>query len=222
MEKAQEILFHLDELYSDNASEERVLLACEKNPIRYQAWVDAFKDYDLSDVLQAIDNYWEFKNSKTKPNVAQIKAILNAHKTEKEVAATTPAAPVSDCDGIMLHVKAIQEGRCRHNMPTYKAAVNYILEDLLCRELPVEEWQHMTKAKRYAVAMEKGLFNGFDDILCQICRERTGKDYEFVSENQAKAAKQQSAAQLPINDNRHGEGFVNAGSVLISHYRQGA
>lgn len=188
--------------------------------IDVEVWTEILEGYSQTDILEALKAYRKNVPYNNAPTPAAFRPFL--HHEKEVAAATTPAAPVSDCDGIMLHVKAIQEGRCRHNMPTYKAAVNYILEDLLCRELPVEEWQHMSKAKRYAVAMEKGLFNDFEDILCKVCRERTGKDYEFVSENQAKAAKQQSAVKMPINDNRHGEGFVNAGSVLISHYRQGA
>lgn len=182
MEKAQEILFHIEELYTENPSEEKIIQACEKNQTRYQAWVDAFNGYDLSDVLSAIDNFWEFKNSKTKPNVAQIKAILNAHKTEKttetregEFNALSPAIQRMESD--------IESGNCHHLLPVYEEAVKYILTDKLIDLVGVSEWRNMDYSKRYQTAKNNGLFDDFDMTLRGVCLKNYGKEEQFQSEN---------------------------------------
>lgn len=183
MEKAQEILFHIDELYTENPSDEKIIRACEKNPTRYQAWVDAFKDYDMSDVLLAIDNFWEFKNSKTKPNVAQIKAILNSHKAEKmsesregEFKAVSPA--------IQLMQDDIKSGNCKHLLPVYEMAVKYVMTDKLVEFIGASEYANLSYGQKYQTALKNGLFDGFESTLKKVCFEKYGKETQFQSENE--------------------------------------
>ena len=47
-----------------------------------QAWRDAFNNYNLNDVLSAIDEFWNFKSSKSKPSVHKIRAILVSKKVD--------------------------------------------------------------------------------------------------------------------------------------------
>lgn len=82
MEKALEILYHIEELYTENPDREKLNRLAEQNPERVQAWTDAFAEYDLSDVLMAIDDFWQYKSSKSKPSVAQIKAVLTTKQVE--------------------------------------------------------------------------------------------------------------------------------------------
>lgn len=206
MEKAQEILFHIEELYTENPSEEKIIQACEKNPTRYQAWVDAFNGYDLSDVLSAIDNFWEFKNSKTKPNVAQIKAILNAHKTEKttetregELKALSPAIQRMESD--------IESGNCHHLLRVYEEAVKYILTDKLIEAIGASEYGKLSYDQKYQTAVKNGLFNDFDTTLKTVCFMLNGKEEQFQSENDLINA---GGARFDLND--------KIGS-LASHWR---
>lgn len=182
MEKAQEILYHIDELYTQKPSEEAVLRHCEENPTRYQAWVDAFKDYDLSDVLEAIDSFWEYKNSKSKPNVAQIKAILNAHKTEKADLASNDPEMNYFAPAELLMSRDIELKRNRHSLTVYKLAVDYITQDLLLEMIPNSEWRKMDFSQRVALAKKKGLFNRFDEALVYVCKLNYGKEYQYESE----------------------------------------
>lgn len=190
MEKAQEILFHLDELYTENPSEEKVIRQCEENPVRYQAWVDAFKDYDLSDVLMAIDEYWEFKNSKTKPSVAQIKAKLNARNVEK-VKDVSTSADIAKGDFAWERMNAdIEAGSCRNNLYVYRDAERIVLNDWLAREIPASVWCKMSYASKLEQATEKGLLGNFDEALRQAAQKRFGKDYEFQSANDIASLKE--------------------------------
>lgn len=209
MEKAQEILFHLDELYSDNASEERVLMACDKNPTRYQAWVEAFKDYDLSDVLTAIDEYWEYKNNKTKPSVAQIKAKLNARNVEK-LAQQTTVTEASCGDWAWEQMNHdIETGDCKSNLYMYRRAEDLIINGWLPKEMPVSEWSAMSRTRRVEQAKAKGLFANYTEALAQVCRERFGRDYEFLSANQQQAVQKGSGVPL----------YTSGDKILAAHWK---
>lgn len=211
MEKAQEILYHIDELYTENPSEEKIIRACEANPTRYQAWVDAFKDYDLPDVLQAIDEYWEFKSSKTKPSVAQIKAKLNARNVEKlhEVPENTQAAK-GDFAWERMN-SDIEEGSCRNNLYVYRDAERIVLNDWLAREIPASVWCKMSYASKLQQAKDKGLLNNFDEALRQAAQARFKRDYEFHSANDIANTNNKAAA----NEDYNGD-IVN---YLGSHWR---
>ena len=209
MEKAQEILFHMDELYTENPSEEKIIRQCQENPVRYQAWVDAFKDYDLSDVLQAIDEYWEFKNSKTKPSVAQIKAKLNARNTEKvrEIAETTAQAAKGDYAWERMN-SDFEAGSCRNNLYVYRDAEQIVLNDWLAREIPASIWCKMSYASKLQQAQEKGLLGNFDEALRQAAQKRFKRDYEFQSANDLENAKEHASYY-----------YSQAAQSLASHWR---
>lgn len=208
MEKAQEILYHIDELYTESPSEEKIVSQSLKNPVHYQAWVDAFKDYDLSDVLEAIDYFWEYKSSKSKPNVAQIKAILNAHKTEKT--ASTSDTPEFNCyaPAESLMTRDIELKRNRHLLTVYKLAVDYVTQDLLLEVIPNSEWRKMDFSQRVALAKKKGLFDRFDEVLVYVCKLNYGKEYQYESEQMLENAKARS-----------GSTFEDGVNLLASQWR---
>ena len=186
MENAQEILFHIDELYTENPSEEKIIRACQENPVRYQAWVDAFKDYDLSDVLMAIDEYWEFKNSKTKPSVAQIKAKLNDRNAEKIVETLSPAE-LAKGDFAWERMNAdIEAGNCRNNLYVYTDAVRFVVNEWMAEYMPVDVIHSMGYVSKMQKANEFNLFADFDEALRQAAQKRFNKDYEFESANDQK------------------------------------
>ena len=212
MEKAQEILKHIDELYCLKVDLQKIENMPETNPTQYQAWVDAFKDYDLSDVLQAIDNYWEFKNSKTKPNVAQIKATLEQHKVNKlsQEVIQVPQAKCIDFAWERMNAD-IEAGSCRNNLYVYRDAERIVLEDWLMRELPIEVWRKMSYASRVKVATEKGLFGDFDEALRMAAQKRFNRDYEYPSANDLENLRQQKSK------NSSGNGAVNSVQKTVNY-----
>lgn len=233
MEKALEILQHMEKLYAKDYNENYAAELSDKNPDMVSAWAEAFRAYDLVDVLAAIDDFWQFKNSKSRPNVAQITAILTAKKvdtTDNSVAGmrarilkcadelgdkwgreardkylklarqqwpdvnlsghewTEPEIPAAEKNAAGGYAEAymrrdIKPNRCRHLLPVYQATVRYIAEDLLLREIPVEQWRRLTFAQRCEIAIKKGLFNDFDNLLTAVCRRDWGKDYQFDAES---------------------------------------
>lgn len=96
----------------------------------------------------------------------------------------------------------IKLNRCQHLLPEYQAAVRYIAEDMLSQEIPASEWQKMSFSERCAMAMKRGLFNQFDDVLVLVCRQRQGKDFQFEANKMIR----------PFNANQ-------AVNYLGAHYR---
>lgn len=76
MKQAIEILRHIEELYHGDTTDEEMRIFAEQNSVRVEAWEKAFEGFYLRDVLDAIDVHY-VKKSRTRPNIAQIKAIMN-------------------------------------------------------------------------------------------------------------------------------------------------
>ena len=212
MDKAQQILFHLDELYAEEAKEEKILRACEINPAKYGAWRDAFDEYDLSDVLFAIDEFWQYKSNKTRPNVAQIRAILNAKKAEKvkKAEATAPVKELPTPENLMA--QDISTGDCRNNLYVYREAFDICLNQFLPEVIPADVAEHAFYPRNVQLAVENGVFGRFDEAMLMAAQRRFGRDYEFPSANDLEAMKK----------NGHYKGSANITELaasLASHWR---
>lgn len=101
---------------------------------------------------------------------------------------TEPEIPAAEKNAAGGYAEAymrwdIKLNRCRHLLPVYQATVRYIAEDLLLREIPAEQWRRLTFAQRCEIAMKKGLFNDFDNLLTAVCRRDWGKDYQYDAES---------------------------------------
>lgn len=214
MEKAQEIIYHIDELYSEKPSQFKVEQMSKTNPVRYQAWVDAFKNYDLSDVLNAVDEYWQFKNSKTKPNVTQILAILNARNTEKVKETVQTVAEAAKCgDFAWERMNAdIEAGCCRNNLYVYRDAERIVLNEWLVEYLPLEVVRKMSYGAKVKQAMEKGLFNNFDDAMKQAAQARFGREFEFLCADDLENQQRNDTAKIQPQV---------IGKTLAAHWKMG-
>ena len=212
MEKAQEILKHIDELYCIKVDLKKIENMPETNPTMYEMWSDAFKDYDLPDVLTAIDNFWEFKSSKTKPNVAQIKAILTSHKAEKlrQAAESAPKKELPSPENLMA--QDVDAGCCRNNLYVYREAYDICLDKFLREVVPDDVVDHAFWPRNVQLAVENGVFGRFDEAMLIAAQRRFGRDYEFPSANDLEAMK----------NNGHYKGSANITELaasLASHWR---
>lgn len=110
---------------------------------------------------------------------------LSGHDwTEPEIPSAEKNAAGGYAEAYMR--RDIKLNRCRHLLPVYQATVRYIAEDLLLREIPAEQWRRLTFAQRCELAMKKGLFNDFDNLLTAVCRRDWGKDVQFDAESQTR------------------------------------
>ena len=169
MENTQKILKHLFDLYNDTeCSETDILNWCKKNTERFNAWEKAFKDIELETVFHAIDNYWRYKSNKTQPTIAKLLAMIETKDNNKPqpFKIIQYYNPAND-----FMMRDIALGHCKHLMRDYQRAVEYIIDDLLCREMPVSEWAKLDYSDKVKQAQEKGLFNEFDEVLEMICNK---------------------------------------------------
>lgn len=186
MEKELEILKHINELYVGDTTDEEIIRFAERNPEKLAAWDAAFKAYDLSDVLTAIDEYWNFKNNKTSPRVAQILAILNS-KREVEKDSFSVDAQASRFDesnwwywvGIDLARALMIRGGNKNLRFWYKKAVDAILAERVDRLPEARFWDYGRKVKE---CFERGFFDDVDEIAENIRqREIFGKENAMPS-----------------------------------------
>lgn len=190
MEKELEILKHINELYVGDTTDEEIIRFAEKNTEKVAAWKAAFAEYDLSDVLQAVDEYWNFKNNKTSPRVAQILAILNSKK-EVEKDSFSVDAQASRFDesnwrywvGIDLARALMIRGGNKNLRFWYKKAVDAILAERVDRLPEARFWDYDRKVKE---CFELGFFDDVDEVAENIRqREAFGKNTAPVSTMEA-------------------------------------
>lgn len=186
MEKELEILKHINELYVGDTTDEEIIRFAEKNTEKVAAWKAAFVKYDLVDVLQAVDEYWNFKNNKTSPRVAQILAILNSKK-EVEKDSFSVDAQASRFDescwrywvGIDLARALMIRAGNKNLRFWYQKAVDAILAERVDRLPEARFWDYGRKVKE---CFERGFFDDVDEIAENIRqREIFGKENAMPS-----------------------------------------
>lgn len=186
MEKELEILKHINELYVGDTTDEEIIRFAEKNTEKVAAWKAAFAKYDLADVLQVVDEYWNFKNNKTSPRVAQILAILNSKK-EVEKDSFSVDAQASRFDesnwrywvGIDLARALMIRGGNKNLRFWYQKAVDAILAERVDRLPEARFWDYGRKVKE---CFERGFFDDVDEVAENIRqREIFGKENAMPS-----------------------------------------
>lgn len=186
MEKELEILKHINELYVGDTTDEEIIRFAEKNTEKVAAWKAAFAKYDLADVLQVVDEYWNFKNNKTSPRVAQILAILNS-KREVEKDSFSVDAQASRFDesnwrywvGIDLARALMIRGGNKNLRFWYKKAVDAILAERVDRLPEARFWDYGRKVKE---CFERGFFDDVDEVAENIRqREIFGKENAMLA-----------------------------------------
>ena len=203
MEKELEILKHINELYVGDTTDEEIIRFAEKNTEKVAAWKAAFVKYDLVDVLQAVDEYWNFKNNKTSPRVAQILAILNSKK-EVEKDSFSVDAQASRFDesnwrywvGIDLARALMIRGGNKNLRFWCKKAVDAILAERVDRLPEARFWDYGRKVKE---CFELGFFDDVDEIAENI------RQHEIFGKENA----------MPVS-------VTESGNWLASHWKAGA
>ena len=137
-------------------------------------------------MLTAIDEYWNFKNNKTSPRVAQILAILNSKK-EVEKDSFSVDAQASRFDesnwrywvGIDLARALMIRGGNKNLRFWCKKAVDAILAERVDRLPEARFWDYDRKVKE---CFDRGFFDDIDEIAENIRqREIFGKENAMLA-----------------------------------------
>lgn len=161
--KELEILRTIEELYHGDTTEQEMLDFAEKNQAKIQAWKEAFNDYDLYDITKAINHFYVKKSSKTRPNIAQITAILQENNAQRET--TTDVEKVEPSIGLKYQIEDRETGNMHWFVHDY-----FTVEKLIRKGVYqfVYNYQHPTKDE-------------FDRCMEMWCEETTGHKYRFYS-----------------------------------------
>lgn len=173
--------------------------------LEIEIWSEILEGYSQTTILNALKDYRKSVAYNTPPVPAEFKKYLAS--TEGGAVFTGDTAKfVAPAEQLMQ--SDIEMKRCRHFLPVYKQAVDYILSDLLLVEIPVPEWRKMNFDSRYITAKNKGLFSRFDEALVYVCRRDYDKDYQFDSE-----------AMIESQNINRAFNLKGAAGLLGSHYR---
>lgn len=145
-------------------------------------WIGVLEGYSQTEILDAFKNYRKnvaYNQAPTPGDFKKFLAMVTENKNIAEVA-THELKLIAPAEQLMQ--RDIAAKCCRHLLPVYKRAVDYVLGEMLLKEVPASEWRKMSVATRYRQAMDKGLFGRFSEVLVFICRRDYGKDYQFESE----------------------------------------
>lgn len=153
------------------------------NPAEFRKFLEAIKSTDRANMRQRIEKCAAEIEDKfgVKARNRYIRGLIDAYGVELKPETEENKKTEIPNPAVMFMQRDIALGKCRHLLPMYQRAVNYILTDLLSREVPTSVWQNMDFSARYSAAMKKGLFNKFDELLAQICKSLTGREYQFQS-----------------------------------------
>lgn len=151
--------------------------------IDIDCWLEVLEGYSQTEILDALKAYRKNCEYNNAPIPGTFKKYLH-HKDEQETK-TTDAEPVAKCGDFAWERmnSDIEAGSCRNNLYVYRAAERIILTDWLVKEIPADTWQRLSYKSRVQVAMDKGLFDNFDEALRIAAQTRFGRNFEFLSEN---------------------------------------
>lgn len=154
-------------------------------PAEFRKFLEAIKSNDRANMRQRIEKCADEIEDKfgVKARNRYIRGLIDSYGVELKPETEEKKKSEIPNPAVMFMQRDIALGKCRHLLPMYQRAVNYILTDLLSREVPASVWQNMDFGARYSAAMKKGLFNKFDELLVQICKGLTGREYQFQSKN---------------------------------------
>lgn len=177
LDKELEILKLIEELYHGDTTEQDMLDFAMKNQTKVQAWKEAFNEYSLYDVTKAINHFYMKKSSKTRPNIAQLRAILSESGAAREITPTNEKAEL----GFGLKFQQIdkENGDMHWFVPDYVEVERLIRKDV---------WGFVYNIKNPTI-------DEFHRCIEEWCKETTGHKYRFYSDNDiSKMSEEQKSA----------------------------
>jgi len=165
LDKELEILRLIEELYHGDTTEQEMYDFASKNQVKVQAWKEAFEDYPLFEVTKAINHFYMKKSSKTRPNIAQIRAILQESNATRETAYQKETYDLGF--GLKFQQMDKENGDMHWFVPDYQKVENLISMDY---------WGWVSNIKNPS-------YDDFHRCMEEWCLETTGHKYRFYSDN---------------------------------------
>lgn len=181
--------------------------------IDIDCWLEVLEGYSQTEILDALKAYRKNCEYNSAPIPGTFKKYL--HHKENPETQTTESMPTAKCgDFAWERMNAdIEAGCCRNNLYVYRDAERIVLNEWLVEYLPLEVVRKMSYGAKVKQAMEKGLFNNFDDAMKQAAQARFGREFEFLSANDYENQKNRTGGYYAAN---------NTVNTLAAHWKVGA
>lgn len=170
IDKELEILKLIEALYGKERTDEEMLTLARTNPTKIQAWKDAFEEYPLFEVTKAINHFYMRKSSKTRPNIAQITAILQDTGATKDTEYVHHEIP-RQTFGMEFADLDAKEGNMNWLVPEYKEVERLILADYY----------------PFVQNIYNPTYDEFRECMKRHSMSVRGKEYQFLSSNEVKS-----------------------------------
>jgi len=165
LSKELEILKQIEELYHGDISEEDFINECLGKEKKIEAWREAFAEYPLYEVSKAINHFYVKKSSKTRPNIAQLTAILQENNAVRETSYQRETFDLGF--GLKFQQMDKENGDMHWFVPDYQKVENLISMDY---------WGWVSNIKNPS-------YDDFHRCMEEWCLETTGHKYRFYSDN---------------------------------------
>lgn len=181
--------------------------------IDIDCWLEVLEGYSQTEILDALKAYRKNCEYNSAPIPGTFKKYLH-HKSEPETQ-TTESMPTAKCgDFAWERMNAdIEAGCCRNNLYVYRDAERIVLNEWLVEYLPLEVVRKMSYGAKVKQAMEKGLFNNFDDAMKQAAQARFGRKFEFLCADDLENQQRNDTAKIQPQV---------IGKTLAAHWKMGA
>lgn len=175
--------------------------------IDVSVWVDILDGYSQTEILEGLKNYRKNVPYNVAPLPAKFKEYLPERKSKAVAEQEKRELPSPE----KFMADDIKTGDCRNNLYVYRDAFEICLHEFLPQVIPADIAEHSYYPKDVQLAVENGVFFRFGEAMLMAAQRRFGRDYEFSSENDLKAQKQNSAAHTMT-----GQDAVN---IISAHWR---
>jgi hypothetical protein len=175
--------------------------------IDVSVWVDILDGYSQTEILEGLKNYRKNVPYNVAPLPAKFKEYLPERKSKAVAEQEKRELPSPE----KFMADDIKTGDCRNNLYVYRDAFEICLHEFLPQVIPADIAEHSYYPKDVQLAVENGVFFRFGEAMHMAAQRRFRRDYEFSSENDLKAQKQNSAAHTMT-----GKDAVN---IISAHWR---
>ena len=148
MADTKRVLQHIAELYAKPRANQDIDDAIremeEKLNARFAEYDKAFSDKMTVDLLKAVDDYWRFKNDKTRPTLAQILSMENADTTKKDREYGENESPFGSRRRVLICMRSLfddfglEAAQVYHNALTYKYGLPFPKDEIEIKSLFAE------------------------------------------------------------------------------------
>ncbi|MCM1324240.1 MAG: hypothetical protein NC218_08755 [Acetobacter sp.] len=137
----------------------------QPSDLETEIWEEVLEPYDEDSIRDGIKSYRKNVDTGFAPTPAKFREFLFL-PVKKRAENELPELPLSPESYLMD--EDIKAGKCKYFFSTYVKAVAYVFDVKVKEISDPEEYKKYTRGMKYRIAVDKGLFADFDQILDKV------------------------------------------------------